>query len=170
MNIWAEGIEKKQRDYPAHWDWRMSMDQLIIRCTACGAKNRVPENRLSEGPKCGRCGTSLKGSLFDKPVNVTDADFDPKVLQSPIPVLVDCWAPWCGPCRAVAPVLDELAALYKGRLKIAKVNVDENPGTGSRYGIQSIPTMLFVKNGQIVDRITGALPKETLEARINAFI
>ncbi|WP_035239644.1 thioredoxin TrxC [Desulfobacter vibrioformis] len=148
----------------------MDENQLIIRCTKCGAKNRVPENRISERPKCGKCGTTLGLEIFDAPVNVTDNDFHREVMQSSLPVLVDCWAPWCGPCRAVAPVLDDLAKTYKGRLKIAKVNVDENPGTGSKYRIQSIPTMLFVKNGTLVDQVTGALPKEALEARIRSFI
>ncbi len=148
----------------------MSTNSLIIRCTGCGAKNRVPENRISEGPKCGKCGTILRVEVHDKPVNVTDATFDLEVMQSAVPVLVDCWAPWCGPCRAVAPVLDELAMAYRGQLKIAKVNVDENTGIGSRYRIQSIPTMLFVKNGQVVDQVTGALPKEALESRIKSFL
>ncbi len=148
----------------------MDENQLIIRCTKCGAKNRVPENRISESPKCGKCGTTLGLEIFDSPVNVTDNDFHREVMQSSIPVLVDCWAPWCGPCRAVGPVLDDLAKTYKGRLKIAKVNVDENPVTGSKYRIQSIPTMLFVKNGNLVDQVTGALPKEALEARIKSFI
>ena len=148
----------------------MGEDQLIVRCTQCGAKNRVPETRISEQPKCGKCGTPLRLEIFDTPVTVTDADFDREVMQSSIPVLVDCWAPWCGPCRAVGPVLDDLAKSYRGRLKIAKVNVDENPGTGSKYRIQSIPTMLFVKNGSLVDQVTGALPKEALEARIKSFI
>nr|WP_319395590.1 thioredoxin TrxC [uncultured Desulfobacter sp.] len=148
----------------------MGDNQLIIRCTKCGTKNRVPENRISENPKCGKCGTILHVEIFDAPVNVTDADFDQEVMQSSLPVLVDCWAPWCGPCRAVGPILDGLANAYKGRLKIAKVNIDENPGTGSKYRIQSIPTMLFVKNGTLVDQVTGALPKETLEAKIKSFI
>lgn len=148
----------------------MGENQLIIRCTKCGAKNRVPENRVSESPKCGKCGTTLRLEIFDAPVNVTDASFDREVMQSSLPVLVDCWAPWCGPCRAVGPILDSLAKSYKGRLKIAKINVDENPGTGSKYRIQSIPTMLFVKNGNLVDQVTGALPKEALEARIKAFV
>lgn len=148
----------------------MGENQLIIRCTKCGAKNRVPENRISESPKCGKCGTTLVLEIFDSPVNVTDNDFHREVMQSSIPVLVDCWAPWCGPCRAVAPILDDLAKTYRGRLKITKINVDENPETGSKYRIQSIPTMLFVKNGNLVDQVTGALPKEALEARIKSFI
>lgn len=148
----------------------MGENQLIIRCTKCGAKNRVPENRISESPKCGKCGTPLRLEVFDAPVNVTDANFDREVMKSSVPVLVDCWAPWCGPCRAVAPILDDLAKIYRGRLKIAKINMDENPGTGSKYRIQSIPTMLFVKNGNLVDQVTGALPKEALEVRIKSFI
>ncbi len=148
----------------------MGENQLIIRCTKCGAKNRVPENRISESPKCGKCGTPLRLEVFDAPVNVTDANFDRAVMKSSVPVLVDCWAPWCGPCRAVAPILDDLAKIYRGRLKIAKINMDENPGTGSKYRIQSIPTMLFVKNGNLIDQVTGALPKEALEVRIKSFI
>jgi thioredoxin 2 len=101
-----------------------------------------------------------------RPVDVTDATFDREVLGSALPVLVDCWAPWCGPCRAIGPVLEELALKYRARLKIAKLNVDENSGIGSRYAISSIPTMLLVKNGRIVDKLIGALPKEQLESQI----
>ena len=144
----------------------MKDDSIIIKCTRCGAKNRVPEARLKESPRCGKCRTLLPSEVPDRPVYVNDADFTSQVLASPFPVLVDCWAPWCGPCRAVAPVLQELAYKYRGRLKIAKINVDENPGTGSRYAIQSIPTMLLVRNGQVIDRLVGALPKEALEAQI----
>ena len=148
----------------------MGENQLIIRCTNCGAKNRVPENRISENPKCGKCGLTLRLEIFDAPVNVTDNDFQREVMQSSLPVLVDCWAPWCGPCRSVAPILDDLAKIYKGQLKIAKINIDENSGTGSKYRIQSIPTMLFVKNGKVVDQVAGALPKEALDDRIKSFI
>ena len=148
----------------------MGENQLIIRCTNCRAKNRVPENRISESPKCGKCGVTLSLEIFDAPVNVTDNDFHREVMQSSLPVLVDCWAPWCGPCRAVAPILDDLAKIYRGQLKIAKVNIDENSGTGSKYRIQSIPTMLFVKNGKLVDQVAGALSKEALGDRIKSFI
>ncbi|WP_022663921.1 thioredoxin TrxC [Desulfospira joergensenii] len=148
----------------------MSENSLIIKCTRCGAKNRVPEQRLKESPKCGKCKTLLPDKIFDHPVNVSDADFNQEVLASNFPVLVDCWAPWCGPCRSVAPVLDELAYKYRGRLKIAKINVDDNPGTGSRYAIQSIPTMLLVKNGQVIDRLVGVQPKEALESQIARII
>ena len=98
----------------------MGENQLIIRCTKCGAKNRVPENRMSESPKCGKCGTILPLEIFDAPVNVTDANFDREVMQSSLPVLVDCWAPWCGPCRAVGPILDGLAKLTGDGLKLPR--------------------------------------------------
>ena len=144
----------------------MNDNRLILPCSKCGAKNRVPVSRIDETPKCGKCGAILPIEIFSQPVNVTDSTFDREVLASTLPVLVDCWAPWCGPCRAVGPVLDDLAAKYRARLKIAKLNVDNNPGIGSRYSISSIPTMFLVKNGRIIDRLTGALPKEQLESQI----
>jgi thioredoxin 1 len=95
-------------------------------------------------------------------VHVTDASFEKEVLKSPQPVLIDFWAPWCGPCRAIAPIIDELAADYAGRLKVVKINVDDNPETPSRYGVRGIPNLLIIKNGQVKEQIVGAVPKGNL--------
>jgi thioredoxin len=102
-----------------------------------------------------------------KPVIITDQTFEREVLQAKgRPVLVDCWAPWCGPCRMVAPILDELAAESAGRYRIAKLNVDENPQTASRFNIASIPTMLIFKEGKLIDRLIGAQPKPAIAERL----
>ncbi|HXZ88926.1 MAG TPA: thioredoxin [Candidatus Binataceae bacterium] len=98
----------------------------------------------------------------EKVTHVTDATFDQEVLKSPTPVLIDFWAPWCGPCRAIAPIIDELAGTYAGRLKVVKINVDDNPETPSRYGVRGIPNLLIVKGGQVKDQIVGAVPKQHL--------
>ncbi len=145
-------------------------NSFILNCPKCSAKNRIPLSRIDESPKCGKCGAPISVDIAGQPVNVTDADFEKQVISSALPVLVDCWAPWCGPCRSVGPILDKLAEKYKGRLKIAKINVDENPGISSKYSITSIPTMFLVKNGKIIDQLVGALPMEELEKQIARII
>jgi len=132
---------------------------LLIRCTVCGAMNRIPPEKIAQGlkPKCGRCKSLL--TLTNQPLTVTDATFSIEVEQSALPVLVDAWAAWCGPCRMIAPVIEELATEMAGRLKVAKLNVDENPSTATRFQLRSIPTLLIIKDGKEVDRIIGVQPK-----------
>lgn len=105
---------------------------------------------------------------MSKPIEITDADFQSKVLESDVPVLVDFWAPWCGPCKMVAPVLEELAAEHDGELVVAKVNVDDHNQNAAKYGVQGIPTLILFKDGDIAERIVGAAPKAALEQRIGA--
>jgi thioredoxin 2 len=102
------------------------------------------------------------------PVIITDQTFQSEVLNFSGTVLVDCWAPWCGPCKMVAPILDQLARSYAGQAKIAKLNVDQNPFTSSTYQVLSIPTMLFFKNGQLVQTLTGAHPQPEIERQLRA--
>lgn len=102
--------------------------------------------------------------------HVTTADFDTEVLQSSVPVLVDFWAVWCGPCRAIAPHVDAISQEYAGRAKVVKVNVDEEPELALRYGIQSIPTLLFFKDGKVQDMIVGVVPKQTIVQKLEALL
>lgn len=108
--------------------------------------------------------------MINEPLHVTDTAFEKSVLQSELPVIVDFWAPWCGPCRMVAPTLDKLAKEYAGKLIVAKVNTDENPEWASKYGVQGIPTMLLVAQGKIVHRQVGALPEPMLREVITQFM
>ena len=143
----------------------------VLVCSKCGSKNRVDESKLATSEaKCGRCGAKLEttaGAQDSKPAVITDQSFEREILQAKgRPVLVDCWAPWCGPCRTIGPVMDQLAAESQGRYRIAKLNVDENPQTASRYQIASIPTMLIFKDGKLVDRLVGAQGKQTIAERL----
>lgn len=100
----------------------------------------------------------------------TDQNFDQEVLKSDVPVLVDFWAPWCGPCRMIAPIVEQIARDYQGKLKVVKLNTDENEQIAVRYGIRSIPTLGIFKNGQVVDAVIGAVPKQFLEQKLRPFI
>jgi thioredoxin 1 len=100
--------------------------------------------------------------------HISDSNFEGEVLKSPTPVLIDFWAPWCGPCKAIAPVLEELADEYAGKLKIVKINVDENPQTPARYGVRGIPNLLIIKGGEVKDQIVGAVPKGHLVKAVDA--
>jgi thioredoxin len=146
----------------------------IQTCAQCSAKNRVDELTATEKqPVCGKCGAPLpavRATATGKPQTVTDESFARDVVEASLaqPVLVDAWAEWCGPCRMIAPVLDELAAEANGKYRIAKLNVDENPRTAAQFKIRSIPTLLIFKNGQLVDLIMGAQPKPAIAARLAA--
>jgi thioredoxin 1 len=145
----------------------------VVDCTSCGAKNRVDENKLANSEaKCGRCGKKLEAGAAasaqdSKPVVITDQSFERDVMKERgRPVLVDAWAPWCGPCRMIAPIVDQLAAESQGRYKITKLNVDENPMTASRYQIASIPTLLIFRDGQLIDRLIGLQSKPAIAERL----
>ena len=148
------------------------MADVIIACPQCQTKNRIPQEKLGQTAKCGKCGATFvtPETISSVPVTVTDASFSQEVLQSSLPVLVDVWAPWCGPCRMVAPIIEAIAQEFAGRLKVAKLNSDENPSVPTQYQIQGIPTLLFFKNGQLADRIVGAVPKPQLVSKIHEFV
>ena len=149
----------------------MTKDAIIIQCPQCGAKNRVPSHKLNDHPICGKCKAPLPTRpVHNHPMTITDHSFQKEVIAYPGVVLVDCWAPWCGPCKMISPILDQLAKAYSGKLKITKLNVDENPRTSSQYNIQSIPTMLFFKDGKQVNTLVGAHPKNEIERIILGMI
>jgi thioredoxin 2 len=133
----------------------------VTRCAACGAKNRIHAAPDGTVPVCGRCGAPLPWLL-----DAHDADFEAH-LAAPVPVLVDFWAAWCGPCRVVAPVVEALARERAGRLKVLKLDVDANAVTAGRFGVRSIPTLIAFVDGRPVETVVGAVPKGDLAARVD---
>src|SRR6202171_4831473 len=150
-------------------------DLDLIRCPSCGVDNRVPRHKTDRGltAVCGRCKTPLphaSGPHAVKPMTVTDASFAADVERSRLPVLVDAWGAWCMPCRTIGPGVEELAAEMAGRVRVAKLNVDENPATASRFDLRSIPTLLIFKGGREVDRIVGVQPKSEISRRLEPLL
>ncbi|HEV8583329.1 MAG TPA: thioredoxin [Methylomirabilota bacterium] len=150
-------------------------DVELVRCPACDALNRMPRERLAGGLQavCGKCKGPLPMSARaadGTPVTVTDATFAAEVEQSALPVLLDVWAPWCGPCHMLAPTVEQLAAELTGRARVAKLNLDENPATANRFGVRSIPTLLVLRGGREVDRIVGVQPKSEIARRVERAI
>ncbi len=148
----------------------MNAMDAIVSCKKCGAKNRVKTASRGKKPVCGKCHAPLplSGGAPPRVVEISDRTFESEVLAYPGPVLVDCWAPWCGPCHTVAPVLDALAREYGGKVKITKLNIDRNPLIASRYRVMSVPTMLFFKNGRLMDTVPGAIQKTEIQRHISA--
>ncbi|HYV04881.1 MAG TPA: thioredoxin [Blastocatellia bacterium] len=144
----------------------------VIACSSCGTKNRVPLEKVEAGlePVCGNCkqplSVSSASSAQAHPLTFTDDNFCDLVEQSELPVLVDMWAEWCGPCRTIAPAIEQLATELAGRVVVGKMNIDENPATPSRFGVRSIPTLLVFKDGMEVDRLIGLMPKQTILDRL----
>ncbi len=148
-----------QSEPPAGGTADRSAPVSVLTCPSCGRKNRIrPSERGA--PHCGSCGTRLPWL-----VSATDDTFDVEA-KAAMAVVVDLWAPWCGPCRMVSPVLEQLAAEFAGRLKVIKVNVDENPRLAAAFQATSIPLLVVLKNGRVVDRVVGALPKSELTIRL----
>ena len=146
----------------------MAESYVHTSCPACRARNKIPLARLGQAGHCGKCRADLprNGFFAGWPVEVTDARFDLLTRLSSSPVLVDFWAPWCAPCRAMAPVLEELARELEGRLLVAKLNTEEHPATPVRFGVRSIPLLVVLRSGLEVARLIGALPLPALRERV----
>lgn len=136
-------------------------DQATVACQFCSTLNRVSLDRLAQGPKCGSCARPI---LLDRPLHVTDETFQPVIQDTEIPVLVDFYADWCGPCKMMAPILDDVARERMGQLLVLKLDTDRNPDTAQAFGVRSIPTMILFRKGQEAARQTGAVPRGQLDA------
>jgi thioredoxin len=157
-----DGAETGRVEQPSPDDLRAHTDYLLGRGPKPEERRYTPPRPTDQAP------AGVRGD--GAPLKVTDATFTRDVLQAQLPVMVDFWAPWCGPCRMIAPALEKLAGEYAGRVRIAKLNVDENPRTQAQYQVQGIPTLLLVKNGRVVDRIVGALPEGQLRTQVERLL
>ncbi|GAB4343401.1 MAG: thioredoxin [Desulfobulbaceae bacterium] len=142
------------------------MSDTIVRCPACATRNRISADRSRLRPKCGRCGHYLPAGVLP----LDDASFDRFVGANSLPVLVDFFSPTCGPCRMLAPVIDELADAFAGRVLVAKYDTSRHQHAASRFRITGVPTLIFFRQGREVDRIVGAAPRQEIERRLNALL
>ncbi len=143
------------------------MASVIIPCPQCKTKNRIPAARLKEQPHCGSCQTALVSA---EPIEIDAATLEGMIAESSLPFLVDFWAPWCGPCRMVAPVLHGIAGRYRGKALVVKVNTDENQDAGARHKITGIPTLILFSGGREVQRLIGAHPAPAIEKLLGSVV
>jgi thioredoxin 2 len=143
------------------------MSERLVNCPSCGSTNRLPPPQSGKKVVCGKCKTPL---IAPGPIEVTDGTFADQVERSSLPVLLDLWADWCGPCHMLAPTIEQLSRELEGRVKVAKLNIDENPFTANRFGVRSIPTLLVLKSGLEIDRLVGVQPKQEIRRRLERLI
>ena len=144
------------------------MDNIIV-CPGCGAKNRIPAEKQHLTPKCGKCGARLPAS-GPTVIELSDQNFQQVVMNSTLPVLVDFYSPTCGPCHALAPVIEQLAGQYAGRALICKLDTSRHQMTASQFQIRGVPTLIFFKNGHAADQVVGAVPAQELQQRLNSLL
>ena len=149
-----------------------TQSSFFFRCPNCKTKNRIPAGKVGNIGKCGKCGSPLETNQLKlpQPVTISDGNFDTMVLKAPVPVIVDCWAAWCGACKILSPVIDNLAQELKGRVRIGKLNVEQNPLLSSRFDMRSIPVILIFDGGVLKDTIVGAAPKEMILQKLTPYL
>ena len=146
------------------------MNDTILQCQFCRVKNRIPANKQHMKPKCGRCGHVLEPGVGGKVVELDDSSFDKLMGSSSLPVMVDFYSPSCGPCHMLTPVIETLARQYAGKVIIAKYDTSRYQMAASRFQIKGVPTLIFFKQGKVVDQVVGAAPKEDIEKRLDSLI
>lgn len=142
-----------------------SQSAATVACPFCGTLNRIDMERVADRPKCGHCGRPI---LLDRPVAVSDTSFDQVITETTVPVLVDFYADWCGPCKMMAPLLDDVAHRRAGQMLVLKLDTDKNPATGQRFGVRGIPTLIAFRGGKEVSRRAGAVPPAELDRFVGA--
>ena len=146
------------------------MENVIAACTGCGAKNRIPAKKQHLHPRCGRCGEPVAIGSAAVPVSLGDSDFQQFIGSVELPVMVDFFAPTCGPCQALAPVIRDMAVQYCGRIVIATLDTSQPAGTAAHFQIRGVPSLLFFKNGFVADQLIGAPPREELVYKLESLL
>ena len=146
------------------------MNTLIVACPSCKAKNKMPAGKQHRGPRCGKCQAPLPMAGYATPVELTDQDAARVIREADLPLMLDFYSLSCTPCRTLAAVIDRLARQFFGRAIIAKIDTSTNHLTAGHYGIRGVPTLIFFKNGQVVDQVVGGLPEDALVAKLNSFL